>query len=54
MEQESLETTLGDLIAVLTEETVRLVRDEKEAYKVVAFILTDLLRHTGTAQRTWH
>ena len=40
---EAVETTLGDLIVALTEETTLFVRDEKEAYKVVAFMLTHLL-----------
>ncbi len=54
MEQEPIETTLGDLIAVLTEETARFIQNDKEAYKVVAFILTDLLRSSGPTYRSWH
>jgi hypothetical protein len=54
MEQDPLETTLGDFIVALTEETSRFVRDEREAYKIVAFILTDLLRHSGPNPRSWH
>ena len=38
-------TTVGNLIAALTEETSVYVRDEKEAYKVVACILTHLLNN---------
>jgi hypothetical protein len=38
-----LETTLGDLIVALTEETDRHVHDEKMAYEVVAYILSDLI-----------
>jgi hypothetical protein len=34
-----LETTLGDLVVALTEETGRYVRDEKTTYEVVAYIL---------------
>jgi hypothetical protein len=41
-----VETTLGNLIAALLEETTRYVRDEKQAYKIVAFILTELLNHS--------
>ncbi|MGH7829967.1 MAG: hypothetical protein ACREP8_07290 [Candidatus Binatia bacterium] len=38
----TVETTLGDLVAALTEETVRFVRDENEANILVAYMLTDL------------
>jgi hypothetical protein len=41
--QEKLETTLGDLVVALTEEAAPFVRDEREAYQVVAFMLTHLL-----------
>jgi hypothetical protein len=37
------ETTLGDLIVALTEETGRHVRDERTTYEVVAYILDDLI-----------
>lgn len=40
----TIETTLGDLIFTLTEETRLLVRDEKVAYRVVAQLLANLLR----------
>lgn len=52
-----LETTLGNLIAALMEETSQYVRDEKQAYKIVAFILTDLLNHCSgntTRPQCWH
>ncbi|MGH7855675.1 MAG: hypothetical protein ACREP3_19680 [Candidatus Binatia bacterium] len=39
----TVETTLGNLIAALIEETSAYVRDEKEACRVVAFMLTHLL-----------
>ena len=48
---ETTETTLGSLIAVLTEETSQYVRDEKEVYQVVAFMLAHLLNHSDTASR---
>ncbi len=35
-------TTLGDLIVALTDETGRFLRDEKEVYTLVAYIVTDL------------
>ncbi|HEV8343242.1 MAG TPA: hypothetical protein VGR30_12800 [Candidatus Binatia bacterium] len=55
MEQEDpLEATLEDLIMVLTEESIRFFRDEKEAYKIVAFILTDLFRNSGSTPKSWH
>jgi hypothetical protein len=37
----NIETTLGDLIVALTDETSGHVRDEKEAYEVVAYILAN-------------
>jgi hypothetical protein len=40
----TLETTLGDLIVALTEETDRQVRDEKMSYEIVAYILADLMK----------
>jgi len=39
-----IETTLGDLIFTLTEETFQLVQDEQVAYRVVAHLLSNLLR----------
>jgi hypothetical protein len=42
-QRKKLETTLGDLIVALTEETGRHVRDERTAYKVVAYILADMI-----------
>jgi len=37
------ETTLGDLIVALTEETGRHVRDERTTYEVVGYILDELI-----------
>ena len=48
---QTVETTLGNLIAALTEEARAYVRDEKEVYRVVAFMLTNLL-NTGAAFRS--
>jgi len=45
--REILETTLGDLIVALTDETAPFVRDERKAGRVVAYILTDLLYSAG-------
>lgn len=47
----TLETTLGDLIVALTEETDRQVRDEKMSYEIVAYILADLMKEP---KRTLH
>jgi len=52
--EEKLETTLGDLIVALTDETVRFVHDEKEAYKVVAHVLAELLCQSGQISKRWH
>ncbi len=49
--KEIVETTLGDLIVALTEETTPFVRDEKEAYNVVAFMLMQLLYNEGANSR---
>ncbi len=48
-----LQNTLGDLIVALTEETTRLVRDKKEAYNLVAFMLVNLLSNSGATSRPW-
>ncbi len=51
--EQIIETTLGDLIAALTDETTPFVRDQKEAYKVVAFTLVHLLYNSGANSRMW-
>ena len=51
--QEIPETTLGDLIVALTDETAQFIRDENEVCKVVAFMVTDLLNSSGAASRRW-
>ncbi len=48
-----VETTLGDLIVALTEETDRHVQDEKMAYEVVAYILTDLINGSPAQLGRW-
>jgi len=52
-DQSQMETTLGDLIVALTEETNRLVRNEKDAHVLVAYMLLDLLNHSAPAVRRW-
>ncbi len=49
-----VETTLGDLILALTEETVRFVHDEKAANILVAYILSDLFNNSGPNSQSWH
>ena len=39
-----MQTTLGDLIVALTDAAGQDVRDEKMAYELVAYILTDLIK----------
>ncbi len=48
----TLETTLGDLILALTEETTRVVRDEREACKIVAVMLIDILNSSAPASKS--
>lgn len=52
--EEKLETTLGDLVVALTDETVRFVHDEQEVYKIVSYLLVDLLCRSGPVSKSWH
>ena len=45
--KETIETTLGDLVLALTEEAVSFVGDEKEANKLVSYMLMDLFYNSG-------
>jgi len=45
-----IKTTLGDLVAALTEEAFLVAEDENETNALVADMLSDLLTHSGT----WH
>ena len=55
MERENgVETTLGELIVALTEETSRHVHDEKAANILVAYILSDLFHNTEPISKSWH
>jgi hypothetical protein len=55
MERENnVETTLGELIVALTEETCRHVHDEKTANILVAYILSDLFHNTEPISTRWH
>ena len=46
----TFETTVGDLIVALTDETHRQVRDEKITYELVAYILADLMKDSQRAR----
>ena len=52
--EDTVETTLGELIVALTEETSRHVPDEKTASILVAYILSDLFRNTAPISKSWH
>jgi len=52
--RDRLQSTLGDLIVALTEETRSYVRDEQEVYRVVAHIVNGLLSRRRCLSRTWH
>jgi hypothetical protein len=52
--EQAANSTLGDLIVALTDETSRFVRDEEEVYKVVAYIVSDLLNSARPFSGSWH
>ena len=43
-----INTTLGDLIVALTDETGRYVGDERERYRLVAVLLSGMLKNSGS------
>jgi len=45
MTRKIIRTTLGDLIAVLSEDLERAQHGQQEVYKSVAYMLGDLLNH---------
>lgn len=47
-------STLGELIAALTDETAHFVHDEKEVYRVVAYMVTDLLNKQRHESKVTH
>jgi hypothetical protein len=51
---EKLDTTLGNLVAALTDEMVELVPDEKLAHTLVAYMLADVLNHGRAIWNTGH
>jgi hypothetical protein len=52
--ESKIETTLGDLVVALTEETGRHVRDEKMTYEVVAYILANFLNGSNRRSNQPH
>ncbi|MGH7766931.1 MAG: hypothetical protein ACREQP_05705, partial [Candidatus Binatia bacterium] len=52
--RETTKSTLGDLIAALTEEAQCYVRDEAEVYEIVAYMVNDLLSRRRCLSGTWH
>jgi hypothetical protein len=51
---ETEEITLSTLIAAFTEELLASARDEKEAGRVAANILTDFLHNAEPISKCWH
>ena len=49
----TFETTLGDLIVALTDETIQVVHDEKRTCNLVAFMLAHLLNNSSATSRAW-
>jgi hypothetical protein len=50
MHNAKIETTVGDLIVALTDETNRQVRDKKMTYELVAYMLADLVKNSRRAR----
>jgi hypothetical protein len=51
---ESVKISLGDLVAEITEETLRSARNEEEANIAVANIVADLMRNSEPISKCWH
>jgi len=49
-----IQTTLGELVAALTEEAFLVAEDEAEANKLVANMLNDLFARAEAVPNTWH
>lgn len=49
-----VETTLGDLIEALTDESILLVRDEKDANILVGYMLRNLFCTSRPISKSWH
>jgi hypothetical protein len=50
----SEEFTLEDFVVALAEVTAPLAHDKERAYKIIAFILSDLLHNSEPASKSWH
>ena len=44
-QREIIRTTLGELIVAVTDEVMPIIRDPSGLYRVVSYILSDLLAH---------
>jgi hypothetical protein len=44
-ERKVIRTTLGELIVAVTDEVMPIIRDPSGLYRVVSYILSDLLAH---------
>ena len=53
-DHETVEFSLGDLLANITDEALRCARNEEEANIAVANIVTDLLRNSEPISKCWH
>ena len=51
--REILQTTLGDLIVAITEEASRHAHDRRETYRLVAYVLSDLLNTFRVEPERW-
>ena len=40
-----IRTTLGELVVAVTDEVMPIIRDRSDLYRVVSYILSDLLAH---------
>ena len=52
--REKLDTTLGELIAALTDETIEVVPDERLADTLVAYMLAEIFSTSRMISKTWH
>lgn len=47
-------STLGELIVALTDETREFIHDEEEVYRVVAYMVADILFRSRVFSKKWH
>jgi len=50
-QRKMIKTTLGDLIAAVTDEVMQMVRDPAGAYRVVSWVLQDVLTRQHVRDR---